>query len=216
MDAICQISKKFNIPIISDSCHAIKAKYKNQSLGKLGLASCYSFHPLKNLNVWGDGGIITTNSVDLSNKLRLIRNHGLVNRDECIEFAYNSRLDTIQAVVARHLLNKIDSITSFRIKNAHYFDRYLSEIEQIKLPARSDDLFEVFHIYSIICEDRNNLCKYLINQGIDAKIHYPTPMHLQPAKYLNYKIGDFKKCRKNFGFNIIFACSRIHHKRTTR
>ena len=192
MDEIMFISNKYNIPIISDSCHAIKAQYKNISLGALGLSSCYSFHPLKNLNVWGDGGIIATNSDTLSDKLRLIRNHGLVNRDECVEFAYNSRLDTIQAVVARHLLNKIDFITNSRVNNANYFDKNLREIKQIKIPNRDKDLFEVFHIYSITCQHRNELVKYLINNGVDAKIHYPTAMHLQPAaSYLNYQKGDF-------------------------
>ena len=197
MDEILSISNKFNIPIISDSCHAIKAKYKNKSLASLGLSSCYSFHPLKNLNVWGDGGIIATNSDSLADKLRLIRNHGLLNRDECIEFAYNSRLDTIQAVVARHLLNKIDFITNCRIKNAFYFDSHLDELDEITIPNRKKDFYEVFHIYSIRCEQRDKLHKYLIKNGVDAKIHYPTPMHLQPAaKYLKYKVGDFKNAEK--------------------
>ena len=77
-------------------------------------------HPLKNLNVWGDGGIIVTNDDKLNKKLRLMRNHGLVSRDICSEFGYNSRLDTIQAVVAEHMLSKLDALIEKRIQNANY------------------------------------------------------------------------------------------------
>ena len=148
-ESISKYCKEKNIYFIEDAAQAFGAKDQNgNTSGSFGIAASFSLHPLKNLAIYGDGGIITTNDDSVFEMVSLLRNHGLVNRDECIEFAYNSRLDTIQAVVARHLLNKIDSITSFRIKNAHYFDRYLSEIEQIKLPARSDDLFEVFDFFS--------------------------------------------------------------------
>ncbi len=192
MDVIEAIGKKYNLPIISDACHAINAMYKNRSSGSLGTVSCFSFHPLKNLNVWGDGGIITTDSDVLADRLKLIRNHGLSSRDECKEFAYNSRLDTIQAVVARHLLKKIDHITTSRVRNALWFDEALTPIKQIKVPPRSKSNYQVFHIYSICCEQRDQLQQHLIENGVDAKIHYPCPMHLQPAaSFLGHKAGDF-------------------------
>jgi len=194
MDAIEAVSKKYDIAIISDACHAIKAQYKNKSVGSLGSASCYSFHPLKNINVWGDGGMITTNSDDIARKLKLIRNHGLVSRDQCEVFGYNSRLDTIQAVIARHLLKKIDFITNSRISNAKYYDTNFQNIKEIKTPIRNKNLYEVFHIYSVTSQRRDDLSAYLIQNGIDAKIHYPTPVYLQPAaNYLGYKKGDFPK-----------------------
>ncbi len=146
----------------------------------------------KNINVWGDGGIITTNDDALADQLRLLRNHGLVGRDECRIFAYNSRLDTVQAVVARHLLNKINHITQSRISNSHYYDENLVKVSQIKVPHREEDIDQVFHIYSIMCEKRDDLQAYLIENGIDAKAHYPLPMHLQPAaRFLNHRLGDF-------------------------
>lgn len=192
MDVIEALGEKYQIPVISDACHAINASYKARSSGALGTISCFSFHPLKNLNVWGDGGIITTNDDILADKLRLLRNHGLAGRDDCRVFAYNSRLDTVQAVVARHLLNKIDYITQSRISNAHYFDESLSKVQQIQIPHRDNDIKQVFHIYSILCEQRDELQECLIKNGVDAKVHYPVPMHLQPAaKFLNHKIGDF-------------------------
>jgi dTDP-4-amino-4,6-dideoxygalactose transaminase len=193
MDAIDYIARSYNLPIVSDACHSIQAEYNGVRSGSLGDLSCFSFHPLKNLNVWGDGGIITTNSDELSNKLRLMRNHGLVGRDECQMFAYNSRLDTVQAVVARYLLEKkIDNITESRISNALYYDEQLKHIDKIKIPKRDKNVKQVFHLYQFLCEDRNELSSYLISKGIDAKIHYPVPMHLQPAaSFLNHKRGDF-------------------------
>ena len=192
MDTIENIARKHKLAIVGDACHAIKATYKGRSTGSLGTIACFSFHPLKNLNVWGDGGIITTNSDGLADKLRLLRNHGLVGRDECAIFAYNSRLDTVQAVVARHLLAKINHITESRVAHAAYFDENLQAIPQIKIPLRNADKYQVYHIYSVCCQRRDELARYLIDCGVDAKVHYPTPMHLQPAAtYLGYKKGDF-------------------------
>jgi len=192
MDAIEEIAQKYNLAIVGDACHAISASYKGRTAGSLGTLACFSFHPLKNLNVWGDGGVITTNSDELADKLRLMRNHGLVGRDECHIFAYNSRLDTIQAVVARHLLGKINHITESRVAHANYFDKELRSVSQIIIPKRDTDIYQVYHIYSICCQRRNELQNYLIDNGVDAKVHYPIPMHLQPAaNYLGHKKGDF-------------------------
>ena len=139
-----------------------KRRYKDRPAGTLGTLGCFSFHPLKNLNVWGDGGIVTTNSDELAGKLRLLRNHGLMNRDQCAVFAYNSRLDTLQAVVARHLLTKLDHITRSRIANARYFDERLGHIPQIKIARREATIKQVYHLYIIRCDQRDALQKYLV------------------------------------------------------
>lgn len=192
MDEMIDIATKFGIPIIEDACHSILAEYRGKRTGSFGLTGCFSFHPLKNLNVWGDGGIITTNSDEINTKIRLLRNHGLVDRDHCEVFAYNSRLDTIQAVVANHLLEKIELITSSRIDHATYLDKALGNLTGIRIPTRSPEIKEVFHIYSFWAENRDSLWKFLRESGIDAKIHYPIPMHLQPAAtFLEHKLGDF-------------------------
>jgi len=192
MDAIEKIAARHAIPVVSDACHAIQATYKGRAAGALGTVACFSFHPLKNLNVWGDAGIITTNSDALADSLRLLRNHGLVGRDECRIFAYNSRLDTVQAVVARHMLNKIDHITNSRVAHAQYFDAGLHGLRQVVIPAREPDISQVYHLYQVLCESRYALQQHLVAHGVDAKVHYPTPMHLQPAAaYLGYKRGDF-------------------------
>ena len=202
MDVINDIARNYGIHVVEDACHAILAKYKNRNAGNLGDIGCFSFHPLKNLNVWGDGGIITTNNTELRDKLRLIRNHGLSGRNSCEIFSYNSRLDTIQAVVARHMLGKIDNITNKRINNANFLDQGLSYIKKLKIPKRDKNIKEVFHLYMFECERRDELKSFLNDNNIDAKIHYPVPMHLQPAaKEYNYQVGDFPKSEE--------ACSKV-------
>lgn len=195
MDPIMKIAGKHGLAVVEDACHAVKATYKGRPAGSLGTVGCFSFHPLKNLNVWGDGGIATTNSDEVAARLRLLRNHGLLNRDECALFAYNSRLDTMQAVVARHLMQKLDHITESRIANANYLDRELSKISRIRVPKRETDVKQVYHLYIVRCERRDELQAHLVKNGVDAKVHYPIPMHLQPAAAdLGYKAGDFPVC----------------------
>ena len=111
LDKIKKIANKYKLKIIQDSCHAIQSKFK-KSIVSFGDVCTYSMHPLKNLNVWGDGGFIVTNNRKLYERLSLIRNHGLLNRNTCKEFGYNSRLDTIQATIANYKLkNKLNNIT---------------------------------------------------------------------------------------------------------
>ncbi len=196
MEKIKKIARRNNIKIIQDSCHAIEAKYKNRNLISYGDICTYSMHPLKNLNIWGDGGFITTNDKNISKKIFLIRNHGLKNRNICKEFGFNSRLDTIQAVVANYKIkNKLSNITKKRIQNSKLLDKLLKNIKAVKLVPRYKYLKEVFHLYQINVKNRSMLIKYLHKNSIDAKIHYPIPIHLQPAaKFLKYKKGDFPVC----------------------
>lgn len=194
MDAIAAIARARGLLVVEDACHAIKATLDGRPMGSFGDAGCFSMHPLKNLNVWGDGGVIVTNSQPLADRLRLLRNHGLMNRDQCAIFAFNSRLDTVQAVVASHLLEKIDDITDARIANAAYFDQQLRSVPQVRVPPRDPHAKQVFHIYSVECERRDELQRFLIANGVDAKVHYPIPMHLQPAaKDYGYGPGDFPR-----------------------
>ena len=197
MDWIMKIAEKHQLKVVEDACHAINGKYKGKAPGTFGDAGCFSLHPLKNINVWGDGGFIVTNSKEMHDKLVLLRNHGLVNRDECAVFAYNSRLDSIQAIVANHLLQRVDHITDVRIDNAHFFDRELAKIPEIIIPVRNPEAKTVFHIYVIRAKRREQLQQFLIQNGIDAKVHYPIPMHLQPASAeFGYKKGDFPVAEK--------------------
>ena len=127
-----------------------------------------------------------------------MRNHGLKNRNKSLVFSYNSRLDTIQAAIANYKIkNKLKNITNKRISNALYLDKLLSKNKNITTVKREKNLKEVFHLYHINTRKRDKLLKHLIKNKIDAKIHYPVPIHLQPAaKYLNYSKGDFPNAEK--------------------
>ena len=198
LDKIYSIAKKYKLYVIQDSAHVIGARFKKKHLINFGDACTYSMHPLKNLNVWGDGGFVVTNKKPLAKKLYLIRNHGLKNRNNVEIFGYNSRLDTIQAAVANYKMkNKLDNITNKRIKNATMLDKLLSKNKNVTTVKRLKHLKEVFHLYHINVKKRDLLQKYLIKNNVDAKIHYPIPIHLQKAaKYLKYKKGDFPIAEK--------------------
>lgn len=192
MDAILDIARRHNLAVVEDACHAICATYQGQTAGTFGLAGCFSLHPLKNLNVWGDGGYIITASAELHDQLVLLRNHGLINRDECAVFAYNSRLDSLQAIVGNHLLPKLEHITESRIAHAAAYDRLLGDIPQLTLPTRPPHVRQVYHLYVVRAQRRDELQRFLVASGIDAKVHYPIPLHLQPAaKAYGYQRGDF-------------------------
>lgn len=193
MPSIMSIAEKHGLPVIEDSCQAITAAIDNKCVGTFGVTGGFSLHPLKNLNVWGDGGIIVTDSKKLLDKLTLLRNHGLKSRDEIRIFGYNSRLDSLQAIVGNHLINDIGDITETRIKWANKIDTALADLKDyITIPKRKDNMHYVYHLYMLMVKDRDRLLSYLIDNGIEAKVHYPIPLHLQEAAvHLGYKKGDF-------------------------
>ena len=184
MKEILAIAEKHNLPVIEDSCCAISAKINGKHAGTFGAGGAFSVHPLKNLNVWGDGGFVVTDLEDIYQKVRLLRDHGLKNRDEVEVFGYNGRLDTIQAIVGNYLYPKIDEITDKRISNAEKYDRAFSTPElsrYITVPPRRPGARHVYHMYMVLAKDRDELLEYLIKKDIEVKIHYPIPMHLQQA-----------------------------------
>jgi aminotransferase EvaB len=192
MNIIIKIAKKYNLKIIEDACHAYLSSYKNIYAGNFGDTGCFSLHPLKNVNIWGDGGIITTNSHKIYRKLLLLRNHGLKNRNELEIFGHNSRLDTIQAAVGFKMLDLVKNLTKIRRKNALIYDKGLKTIKEIFIPPREKNIYQNYQLYCFLCKNRNGLMKYLNKFGIDAKIHYPKPMHLQkPCILNNFNKGNF-------------------------
>lgn len=196
MPAIMDIANRHGLAVIEDAAQAILASINGDSVGSWGETACFSLHPLKNLNVWGDGGIIVTQSDEINQKLRLLRNHGLSTRDEVVTFGRNTRLDSLHAVIANRLIGQVEHITQQRIANAARFDEAFAGLnEWITVPKRRPNVRQVFHTYVLRATNRNELLSFLIGQGIRAKVHYPVPMHLQPAAgYLGYKAGDFPVC----------------------
>jgi dTDP-4-amino-4,6-dideoxygalactose transaminase len=193
MGPILEVAKRRRLPVVEDACQAISASIGDRLVGTFGAAAGFSLHPLKNLNVWGDGGVVVTDSDELDGQLRLLRNHGLRSRDEVEVFGYNSRLDTLQAIVGNHLIKDVEAITAARIRNARALDMGLADLAgRVRIPARDPRERHVFHLYMFEADDRDRLLAYLLDGGIEAKIHYPVPLHLQPAsRRLGYKEGDF-------------------------
>ena len=209
MKKLMKLSKKYKLPIIEDACQSILAEMNKKKAGTFGLTGAFSLHPLKNINVWSDGGIITTNSKKIYNKLLLLRNHGLIDRDKVKINGYNSRLDTFQSVVGNWLLPQAKKIANQRIKNAKLYDNDLKKIKEISIPPRLKDFKIVYHLYIVFAEKRDDLYKYCLKKGIDVKIHYPTPIYLQEAyKYLKHKKGDFPTADEHVKKIISFPCDQ--------
>ncbi|MFA4873674.1 MAG: DegT/DnrJ/EryC1/StrS family aminotransferase [Patescibacteria group bacterium] len=199
MPSIMKIARRNNLIVIEDAAQAILASIDGKSVGSWGETAGFSLHPLKNLNIWGDGGVIVTRSKELCEKLRLFRNHGMATRDEIAFWGHNCRLDTLQAVIANRLIKKVHSITDQRIANAKRYDESFADLQEyIQIPPRSANVKQVFHTYVIRVKNRDRLYAYLIEKGIDVKIHYPIPLHLQKAASgLGYKEGDFPVCEED-------------------
>tara|TARA_B100000989_G_scaffold287767_1_gene257709 strand:+ start:1368 stop:2474 length:1107 start_codon:yes stop_codon:yes gene_type:complete len=196
MQEILKIAKEKKIRVVEDACMGIGAKVGNLSPGNFGIINAFSMHPLKSLNVMGDGGVVATNNTKLYSWLLKYRNHGMIDRDNIEFWGVNIRMQPLQAIVALHGLKKLDSVIIKRTKNARFLDKELSKKcfkKFIVLPPRPTDFKETYALYMILCTKRDELKAYLEKKGIETKIHYPQPLHLQkPALTMGYKKGDFK------------------------
>ncbi len=190
MQPLIHLAQTYGIPLVEDAAQAVGAEYHGQRAGSFGAAGCFSLHPLKNLNACGDAGIITTNDPHLYGKLLQIRNHGLRNRNECASWAYNSRLDTLQAAVLNVKLNHLDHWTEQRRSNAQFYTEQLAG--WVDAPCDLAHEQPVYHTYVIQCDRRDELQAFLAENQIGTKVHYPIPIHLQEAAgNLGYQPGDF-------------------------
>lgn len=192
MPRIMEIADQHEIVVVEDVCQSILGAYDGKRAGTWGIGGAFSLHPLKNLNVWGDGGIIVTDDDEIAGKLRLIRNHGLRDRDTIAILGHNSRLDSLQAVVGNWLISQTHSITDRRRANAAYYDEKLAGISGLRVPARKSHVTHVFHLYMVFAEDRDALYEHCLEEGVEAKVHYPIPLYQQEGlAHLGYKPGDF-------------------------
>ena len=192
MEAVLAIANKYNLPVVEDGCQSLLGEINGKKVGTFGIAAAFSMHPLKIINVWGDAGIIVTNDDALAEQCKLLRNHGLKNRDEMILLGYNTRLDSTQAVVGKYIVPQTPWIVEQRAKNAKYLDGGLQNIPGIRIPERNPNVKHVYLLYILFAEQRDALLKYCIENGIEAKIHYPIPLYQQKAlDYLGHKPGDF-------------------------
>lgn len=198
MDRIIEIAGRHGIPVVEDACPAVGAKINGRAAGTFGRVNAFSMHPLKPLNVWGDGGIIVTNDDKMAEFLRLYRNHGLLDRDHIEIWGVNDRLQPFQAVVGSRVLDTIEGLIEARIRNAKLLDEGLRGLESyIRPPRRPAGHREVYQLYLATTTRRDELVKFLISHGVEAKVHYPIPIHLQKAaRELGYKRGDFPVCER--------------------
>lgn len=191
MEAINVIAKKHNLKVIEDAAQAHGAKYKGKKAGSLGDAAGFSFYPGKNLGALGDGGCVTTNNKELADKIRALGNYGSDCKYHHIYKGVNSRLDEIQAAFLRVKLPNLDRWNEERRATAK---KYFEDIKNplIKLPLKSTDEFEhIYHVFVIRCDKRDELEKYLNDNGIGTVKHYPIPMHEQECyKDLGIKHGE--------------------------
>lgn len=198
MAAIEAIAERHRLAVVEDACQAFTAAIDGRRVGTFGRAAGFSLHPLKPLNVWGDAGMIVTDDDALADHLRLRRNHGLRDRDTVEIFGVNSRLDTLQAIVGSHLLDGVLAATNRRIAHAGRLDAGLAGLDgDLRVPPRRAGVRHVYQIYVVEARDRDGLLSFLLDCGIEAKVHYPVPLHLQPAaRRLGYKLGDFPVCEQ--------------------
>ena len=191
MDKIMDIAKRHNLPVIEDCAQSHGATFNGQKTGTFGAISCFSFFPTKNMGAFGDAGAIATNDEHVAQKIRALRNYGSEKKYHNKYQGVNSRMDEIQAALLRVKLRHIDEITSERRAIA---EAYLSGIKNpdIILPQTAEGATHVWHLFVVRTEKRDELQKYLAENGIGTQIHYPVPPHLAEAyKELGYGIGDF-------------------------
>lgn len=191
MDPINKIAQKYNLKVIEDAAQAHGAKYKGKKVGALSDAAAFSFYPGKNLGALGDGGCVTTNNKELAEKIRALGNYGSDYKYHHIYKGTNSRLDEMQAAFLRTKLPYLDKWNDARRGIAQ---RYLKEIVNplIKLPMETSAESEhIYHVFVIRCKKRDELEKYLNENGIGTVKHYPTPIHMQEAyKEMGIKQGE--------------------------
>jgi dTDP-4-amino-4,6-dideoxygalactose transaminase len=192
MPRVRRIAARHGLPVVEDSCQCILGSMDGRHAGTFGDAGAFSLHPLKNLNVWGDGGVVVTADADLARQLRMLRNHGLVDRDHVQIMGCNSRLDSVQAVVGNWLIDHVEHITATRIEHARRLDEGLRGIDGITLPRRYADRRLVYHLYMVFATRRDELLVWCRQHGIQAKVHYPLPVYRQEALApYGYREGDF-------------------------
>jgi dTDP-4-amino-4,6-dideoxygalactose transaminase len=191
MDAILEIAKRHGLLVIEDAAQSTGSMFQGRKSGSFGHFGCFSAHPLKNLNALGDAGFVTTNDSAAAARMRRLRTHGLADRETVEEWGFVSRMDVLQAAVLDYRLDKLPDVIAKRRENAALYQRLIQH-EKIFVPPCRQDEFNTFHTFVIQAERRDDLQRHLRAIGIKTAIHYPVPIHLQPAAAsLGYRKGDF-------------------------
>jgi dTDP-4-amino-4,6-dideoxygalactose transaminase len=192
MDNIISIAREFNLLVIEDTAQAFGAEYRGKKAGTMGNCGTVSFFPGKNLGAFGDAGMVLTGDDSLAQNLRVLRNQGNVEKYRHLALGFNHRLDTLQAAVLKVKIKYLDSWNKKRQEHAAYFNKNLEGLK-IKTPLVAGSNTHIYHQYVLrLGSSSRKLIEHLQNKGIDARVYYPLPLHLQECfKYLGYKKGDF-------------------------
>ena len=189
MKELQAIADEHDLVIVEDAAQSVGAKLDGAAVGSLGAAACFSLHPLKNLHAYGDAGMITTGDEKLADAVRKARNHGLVDRDTSEEWGWNSRLDEVHAAMLRVQLQHFDAWTQERRRLGARYNDALRDVVQV--PDEGPGEHCVYQTYVIQTDRRDELQAYLRANGVEALVHYPKPIHLQPAaRRLGYRPDD--------------------------
>ena len=200
MDEILALAAKHKLRVVEDAAQAVGAKYRGRPVGSIGDVGCFSLHPLKNLNACGDGGVLVTNNRALADRVRLLRNHGHPNRDDCVEFSLVSRLDSIQAAMLRVKLRRLDEVTRRRRENAAWYREALAACPAVSCPVDRPEEFSVYHTFIIQSDRRDALRAHLESRGIGSVVHYPIPIHLmQVGRKLGFGPGMYPMAERLAG-----------------
>ena len=193
MDPICAIARERNIPVIEDAAQAIGSEYNGRRAGSMGDIGCFSFFPSKNLGCFGDGGMCTAQDPAVAERLRALRVHGSKKKYYHEVVGVNSRLDALQAAILQVKLRYLDEWTTGRQRNAELYRTLIAEMKVPVAVPRSTE-YQTRHIYNqfvIRCQRRDELQKFLKENGVGTEVYYPLPLHLQPCfASLGYKPGD--------------------------
>jgi dTDP-4-amino-4,6-dideoxygalactose transaminase len=191
LDKIGEIAGKYNIPVISDAAQAHGALIDGKPITDFAHITTYSFYPGKNLGAFGDAGAIAINDREIAEKLRQLRNHGRTEKYIHDFEGYNCRIDTLQAAILQVKLGYLAQWNSHRLKTAALYNELLAS-KNLFCPAVDGRYQPVFHLYVTRSDHRGVLMKKFSDAGVEVGIHYPLPLHLQPAyQYLGYEPGDF-------------------------
>lgn len=198
MKVIMEIAKKYDLFVIEDCCQAIGAEVDGQQVGSFGDVGCFSFFPTKNLGAMGDGGLLTTNSQVIKDRVIGLRNHGGAIRYYHDEIGVNSRLDEVQAAILRIKFKHIDEWNKKRRKNAYRYNELFKDCADVQTPTEMEDTNCVYHQYTVKIPNRDEVHKLLQESGVGAMIYYPVPLHLQKVhEYLGVKEGSLPKTEEN-------------------
>ncbi len=177
MESLRELAKRYSLLLIEDAAQAFGAIYKEKRVGSLGDAACFSFFPTKNLNAYGDGGMVVTSREEVKERIKALRGHGSRERYIHREIGYNSRLDEIQAAILRVKLPHIDCLNEKRREVAYSYSQALQGV--VKVPMEPLGSYHVYHQYTIGTKVRDRLREHLERQGIDCQVYYPVPLHWQ-------------------------------------